>query len=86
MRSIYQAASTVDAQRLVDLRANEGTEAHVQGNYLAGAIGELPAGGMIRAWVHDDVERARRSYERGNRPLRRSAWGATQSRPQRSFV
>lgn len=51
MKVVYHAASVIDAQLVVDLLAAAGVPAHVQGSYLSGAIGELPAGEMVRVWV-----------------------------------
>jgi hypothetical protein len=60
MQTIFRPANPIDAQRLVALLAEEGIEAHVQGTYLSGAIGELPAGDLLRVWVEDgDATRAR---------------------------
>jgi len=60
VQSIYEAADGIDAQRVVDLLASEGIAAHVTGAYLSGAIGEVPAGGLVRVWVGDaDVAAAR---------------------------
>lgn len=59
MQTIYRAANQIDAQRVVERLAAEGIDAHIQGAYLSGAIGELPAGDQVRVWVADeDVERA----------------------------
>lgn len=54
MKAIYDAADAIDAQRIVALLASESIDAHVTGAYLAGAIGELPAGGLVRVWVADE--------------------------------
>ena len=51
MKVAYHAASLIDAQLVVDLLASSGIQAHVQGGFLSGAIGELPAGEMVRVWV-----------------------------------
>ena len=60
MKQAYQAANPIDAQLVVDLLASEGIGAFVQGQYLSGGIGELPAGELMRVWVGDeDLERAR---------------------------
>jgi predicted metal-dependent HD superfamily phosphohydrolase len=59
MRAIYHAANPIDAQLAVDRLAAEGIAAHVQGGYLSGGIGELPAGDLLRVWVDDgDAVRA----------------------------
>lgn len=45
---------------VVDLLAAAGIDAFVQGQFLSGGVGELPAGELLRVWVADeDVERAR---------------------------
>jgi predicted metal-dependent HD superfamily phosphohydrolase len=60
MKQAYHAANPVDAQLVVDLLASEGIAAFTQGQYLFGAVGELPAGELLRVWVADeDVDRAR---------------------------
>ncbi len=60
MKQAYHAANPVDAQLVVDLLASEGIAAFTQGQYLSGAIGELPAGELLRVWVPDeDLARAR---------------------------
>lgn len=64
MRSVYAAANTIDAQRVVDLLASVDVAAHVQGQFLSGGIGELPAGDLVRVWVTDeDVLRARAAID-----------------------
>jgi len=60
MKQAYHAANPVDAQLAVDLLAAEGIPAHVQGNFLSGAAGELPVGELLRVWVGDeDLARAK---------------------------
>ena len=51
MKVAYHAANVIDAQLVVDLLATAGIPAHVQGSYLSGGIGELPAGELVRVWV-----------------------------------
>ncbi len=53
MQTIYHAANAIDAQLVVDLLASEGIRAHVQGSFLAGGVGELPAGDLVRVQVAD---------------------------------
>jgi len=60
MKQAYNAANPVDAQLVVDLLASAGIDAFVQGQFLSGGVGELPAGELLRVWVADEeVERAR---------------------------
>lgn len=53
MKQAYHAANPVDAQLVVDWLAAYGIVAHVQGQYLSGALGELPVGELLRVWVED---------------------------------
>jgi predicted metal-dependent HD superfamily phosphohydrolase len=66
MQVIYHAANVIDAQLVVDLLASEGVRAHVQGGFLAGGVGELPAGDLVRVAVAaDDALQARAILVRG---------------------
>lgn len=66
MQTIYHAANAIDAQQVVDLLASEGIGAHVQGGFLAGGIGELPAGDLVRVLVEAaDALQARAVLDRG---------------------
>lgn len=76
MKQVYNAANPIDAQLVVDLLASAGIGAFIQGQFLSGGVGELPAGEMVRVWVADeDVESARACIAgRGeHRPLRDGA-------------
>jgi hypothetical protein len=53
MASVYEASDTIEAQLLVDFLASEGIAARIEGEYLQGAIGELPASGLVRVSVDD---------------------------------
>jgi predicted metal-dependent HD superfamily phosphohydrolase len=55
MKAIYNAANPIDAQLVSDLLADAGIQTHVQGSFLVGGIGELPAGEMMRIWVADEA-------------------------------
>jgi Putative prokaryotic signal transducing protein len=60
MKTLYQAASVVEAHMLRDLLWREGIVAHIHGEHLQGAMGELPAAGLIRLVVDEpDFDRAR---------------------------
>ena len=66
MQTIYHAANAIDAQQVVDLLASESIRAHVQGSFLAGGVGELPAGDLVRVLVADqDAVQARAILARG---------------------
>ncbi len=72
MKQAYNAANPVDAQLVVDLLASAGIDAFVQGQFLSGGVGELPAGELLRVWVADEeLERARAciANREGQEPL-----------------
>ncbi|WP_394408092.1 DUF2007 domain-containing protein [Roseateles sp. BYS78W] len=54
MKTLYEAASAIEAHMLVDLLAQEGIDAHIQGEALQGAMGEIPANGLVRLLVEEE--------------------------------
>ncbi len=59
MRRIYEPRDLLEAQMLVGMLAAEGIVAFVSGQHLIGAIGELPAAGLLGLQVAEaDAERA----------------------------
>lgn len=60
MQIVYRAANLADAHLLRQLMEAEGIPAFVQGEYLQGAVGELPANTEVLVHVPDaHVEAAR---------------------------
>ena len=61
MHHVYQAEGLLDAQLVQDALRDSGIEATINGAYLSGAIGELPADATPSVWVADpgDVALAR---------------------------
>lgn len=53
MTPIYYADSPLDAHLVAQLLGSAGIEAHVLGADLLGAVGELPALGLVKVWVED---------------------------------
>lgn len=59
MHTVYEAEHLIDAHLIRGRLEAEGIEAWVLGEWLTGAMGELPAGGLLRIGVGEaDVERA----------------------------
>lgn len=59
MRVVYRAENIVDANLVKAALAAEGVPAFVAGEYLTGAIGELPVRDLVAVMVADiDLERA----------------------------
>lgn len=65
MRTLYEPSNALEAQMLHDLLKQEGIFSRVDGAYLQGGVGELPASGFVRLVVDEaDYERARSVIER----------------------
>ncbi|MES9992352.1 MAG: DUF2007 domain-containing protein [Candidatus Thiodiazotropha sp.] len=66
MLELYQAAHRVEAQMLKDYLDLQGIETVIVGDYLSGAVGELPADIFPTLWVLEegDLERAKQLTER----------------------
>ena len=66
MQQLYQAADRIEAQLIRDLLERHRIETRVFGDYLTGALGELPADIYPTLWVveDDDVPRARELLQR----------------------
>lgn len=65
MKTLYEAANSLEAHMLAHLLGQEGIEAHIHGEHLQGGVGELPATGLVRLMVDEaDYARARTVIER----------------------
>lgn len=53
MRRIYEPADLLEAEMLRGMLAAEGIEAFLSGGHLIGAVGELPAAGLLALMVAD---------------------------------
>ncbi len=53
MIKIYSPDNPMEAQCLKDMLESHSIGCHVGGSYLAGAIGELPAAGLLGLYVED---------------------------------
>ena len=64
MKTILHAQDLIEAQLIKNLLQTEGIESMILGEFLQGAIGELPSSGLIRVNVEDDIyEQALRLVE-----------------------
>jgi hypothetical protein len=70
MKTLYQAANAVEAHMLVDYLKQEGLSAQVLGEHLQGAVGELPAAGLVRLVIDEE------QYDAGREAIAR--WEAVQ--------
>jgi hypothetical protein len=64
VKTILHAQDLIEAQLIKNLLQSEGIESMILGEFLQGAIGELPPSGLIRVNVEDDIyEQALRLVE-----------------------
>lgn len=54
MQRIYEPQDLMEGELLLGMLASEGIEAYLTGRHLAGAVGELPACGLLGVMVEDD--------------------------------
>ena len=60
MKTVFDASSNIEAHLVMHQLQQAGIAAAIEGEYLQGGIGELPAAGNIRVVVpEEDVELAR---------------------------
>jgi len=60
MKTVFEASSNIEAHLVMHQLQQAGIEVTIQGEYLQGGIGELPAAGNIRVLVDEkDVAEAR---------------------------
>ncbi len=67
MQRIYEPQDLLEGELLLGMLDSEGIDAHLAGRHLVGAVGELPACGLLALMVEDQqVERARRLIDAYN--------------------
>lgn len=54
MKTLYRASNTLEAHIVLNLLRQMGIEGYISGEYLQGAMGELPAVDLVRVMVHED--------------------------------
>jgi len=60
MKKVFDASSNIEAHLVMHQLQQAGIDARIEGEYLQGGIGELPAAGNIRVIVDErDVDEAR---------------------------
>lgn len=60
MKSVFEASNTVEAHMMLHLLRQHGLAGRVEGEYLTGAMGDLPVTGLVRVVVEEpDYEAAR---------------------------
>ncbi len=69
---VYEAENLIDGQLALDELRAGGLQAVMKGQYLSGAMGELPAAGLITVWIAEPLHEQRAldliaGYERDKR-------------------
>ncbi len=54
MKTVFHALNSLEAHIVKGLLENEGIASNILGEYLQGAMGELPANGFIRVVVEEN--------------------------------
>ncbi len=64
MQIVYTADNDAEAHMMAHMLEREDIPAHIQGTFLSGGLGELPASNLVQIMVADDhVEHAREIIE-----------------------
>jgi hypothetical protein len=53
MQRVYEPQDLMEGELLLSMLASEGIDAYLTGRHLAGAVGELPACGLLGLMVED---------------------------------
>ncbi len=73
MKCVYEASDVLEAHVIQGLLEQHRISAFIEGEYLLGGVGELPASRLVRILVNDDDLPAGssliRDYESANHPL-----------------
>lgn len=87
MKHAYDAANAIEAHMLADLLKQEGIEAYIRGEFLQGAVGEVPAAGLVRLEVADaDLPRAKAIISGWEAAQPQDAPSAAQARQSSKFL
>lgn len=54
MKTLYEASNGVEAHMILNLLEQQGINGRVDGEFLQGGIGELPAAGLVRVMVSEE--------------------------------
>ena len=54
MKTLYQASNALEAHMILNLLEIEGISGRIDGEFLQGGVGELPAAGLVRVMVAEE--------------------------------
>jgi hypothetical protein len=88
MKCVYEASNLLEAHVIQGLLEQHRISAFIEGEYLIGAVGELPASPLVRILVNDDDFSAgaslMRDYDATNQPLNEQVGIAQGGMPRRA--
>lgn len=70
MKLVYEAGNAIEAHMVLNMLEQDGIHGRIDGEFLQGAIGDLPAGGSVRVMAPDEQFEAARALV--------TAWDAAQ--------
>lgn len=77
MKCVYEASDVLEAHVIQGLLEQHRISSFIEGEYLLGAVGELPASRQVRILVNDDDlsegSSLMRDYDSANQPLNEQA-------------
>lgn len=54
MKTVYEAAETIEAHMILNLLTQAGISGNIAGEFLQSGVGELPASGLIKVQVEEE--------------------------------
>ncbi len=54
MRTLYEASNSLEAHMILNLLEMQGLSGRIEGEFLQGGVGELPAAGLVRVMVAEE--------------------------------
>jgi hypothetical protein len=54
MRTLYEASNSLEAHMILNLLEMQGLSGRIDGEFLQGGVGELPAAGVVRVMVDEE--------------------------------
>ena len=88
MKCVYEASDVLEAHVIQGLLEQHRISSFIEGEYLIGAVGELPAGGLVRILVNNDDQcegaSLMRDYDSHNQSLHQQATISQGGMPRRA--
>jgi hypothetical protein len=87
MKAVYEASNAVEAHMVLNLLQQQGLSGRVDGEYLQGAMGQLPASGLVRVVVDEqDYDAALAVVQAWDAAQPNEAGAANRAGPKRPWL